>query len=311
MSFNFYVLSFLNFVFTLSLQAKPIKAVASVPDLAYIIQEIGGPLVSAKSLLSGRENPHYVDAIPDYVQQVANADVVCMVGLELEVGYMPAILARSGNAKVQVGSSSYCDASKRVVVVEKASGPLDRSMGDVHPHGNPHYYLSPTAMISAAEEIHEVLSRVSPQDKNQFTFGFEKLRSKLLTLLKNQQDKLKGVDRSRPLVIEYHKEFSYVLNEYKLKSFGSIEEKPGVPPSSGRIAQIALAAKKAGVKVILATDYNPQNVLKKFSELSQIPILQVPTMIQPGSAFDTYDKVQIHLVDSLLKALTTPDKTSK
>lgn len=288
--------------------AKPIQVLASIPDLAWILQEIGGEDVKTSSMLSGKENPHYVDALPSYILEASNAQIVCMVGLELEVGYMGPILSRSGNAKVQAGSPFYCDASKQVKVLDKITGPVDRSMGDVHPHGNPHYYLSPSSMKDAASEIFEVLSKVAPEKKQAFAKRLEDLKAKLSSISKINKVKFKEIDRSKPWIIEYHREFSYFYQEYELSSFGSIEEKPGVEPSAGRIGQIAMDAKNAGVKVILATDYSPSHVLKRFSEISKIPVLVVPTMIQKGTDQNSYEKVQSFIVDGLLKYL--PKKAS-
>lgn len=283
--------------------AKPIKAVTTIPDLAWIMQNLGDKELEATPLLTGKENPHYIDALPSYILKVADADIVCMVGLELEVGYIGPILSKSGNGKVQSHSPTYCDASKQVKVLEKATGPVDRSMGDVHPNGNPHYYLSPTAMIGAANEIAGVLGKYDPIKKPLYEKNFEAIKSKLSELVKSNKDKFKKVDLSKPFIIEYHREFSYFFDEYALKSFGTIEEKPGVSPSAGRIAEIAIAAKNAGVKVVLATDYSPAKVIKKFSEISGIPVLTVPTMVQPATKFDSYEKVQNYIVDELVKVL--------
>ena len=292
-----------------SASKNKIQALSTIPDLAWLIQEIGGDKVNSQALLTGRENPHHVDAIPEFVLRVADADLVCMVGMELEIGYLPPVLSRSGNAKVQAGSGLYCDASRQVPVLEKPSAPVNRSMGDVHPHGNPHYYLSPTAMSAAASEITSLLSKVKPEHAKQFLTASELLKNKLLAIAQSNKEQLKSIDRSKPLIIEYHKEFSYFFNEYELNSFGSIEEKPGVPPSAHRIGEIALAAKKAGVKIALATDYSPTKVLKRFSEISGIPFIQVPTMIQPGSKFDSYEKVQTYIAEALKAALSSPSKT--
>ena len=283
--------------------AKPIQALATIPDLAWLMKEIGGDDVEASSMLSGKENPHYVDALPSYTLKAANAQIVCMVGMDLEVGYIGPILSRSGNAQVQAGSPYYCDASKRVKILDKITGPVDRSMGDVHPHGNPHYYLSPSAMSDAATEIAGILGKISSDKKPSFEKRLSTLKTKLSEIAKLNKDKLKNTDRSQSWIIEYHREFSYFYEEYELSSFGSIEEKPGIEPSAGRIAKIALEAKKAGVKVVLATDYSPANVLKRFSEISGIPVLRVPTMIQSGTTTDTYEKVQAYIVDGLLKHL--------
>ena len=127
-----------------------VKVVTTIPDLAWVAAEVGGDHVETKALLRGNENAHFVDAVPEFTRLTADADVVCIAGLDLEVGYMPAVLTRSGNAKIQPGGAGYCEAGKSVQVLEKLTTAVDRSMGDVHPAGNPHFYLSPKARLLAS-----------------------------------------------------------------------------------------------------------------------------------------------------------------
>jgi zinc/manganese transport system substrate-binding protein len=135
-----------------SSSVKPLRVVTSTTDLAWAVRDIGGSRVVAESLLRGTEDPHFVDARPDYVAKVIRADIVCFVGLDLEVGWLPKVLAKSGRREIQSGGQGYCDASRRIEVLEKVNGGADRSQGDVHPGGNPHYWLSPVAMAQAGLE---------------------------------------------------------------------------------------------------------------------------------------------------------------
>jgi len=292
-----------------------VKVVTTIPDLAWVAAEVGGDYVESKALLRGNENPHFVDAVPEFTRLTADADVVCMAGLDLEVGYMPAVLTRSGNAKIQPGGPGYCEAGKFVQVLEKPTAAVDRSMGDVHPAGNPHFFLSPKALADGAKEIAAALTRVDPAHTSDYKKGLTNFAAKmdaldkevvkLLNPLKSAQDKAGG----KPLLIEYHREFSYFLNEYGLTSFGSIEEKPGVPPSAGRLGEIAAASKAAGIRVALAADYYPKKTLERFSELSGIKVVVVPTMIQPSGSYKTYAELQKHIANSLVSAAT--DRSGK
>lgn len=284
-----------------------INVVTSVPDLAWVAAEIGGERVAAKPLLRGTENPHFVDAVPEFIRLVAEADIVCIVGLDLEVGYMPAVLARSGNAQVQPGGKGYCEAGKAVAVLERPTGPVDRSMGDVHPTGNPHFYLGPKALAEGAKEIAAALERVDPTNAAVYKKGLAAFAANIEALEREVAAQLKPLrdaqeKAGKPVLLEYHKEFAYFLEEYGLKSFGSIEEKPGVPPSAGHLGEIAGAAKAAGVRVVLAADYNPARTLTRFTELSGIAAAVVPTMIQPEGTFKTYAALQTHIADTLVKA---------
>jgi zinc/manganese transport system substrate-binding protein len=297
-----------TFAFTLThsaLAAEKLKVVTSIPDLAWVAAEVGGERVEAVALLRGTENPHFVDAVPEFTRLVADADIVCIVGLDLEVGYMPPVLARSGNANIQPGGKGYCEAGKSITVLEKPVGPVDRSMGDVHPSGNPHFYLSPKALTESAKVIAATLQAVDPGHTESYQLGLANFTKNMLKLSEEIYTKLKPIRDAqeadgKPIIMEYHREFTYFLQEYGLKSFGSVEEKPGVPPSAGRLGSIALNSKSAGVLVALAADYNPSNIVKRFTELSGIEVAVVPTMIQPKGTFNSYAALQRHIAEKLV-----------
>jgi zinc/manganese transport system substrate-binding protein len=289
-----------------SLGEKPLKVVTSTTDIAWAAKEIGKNLVEVVPLLSGTENPHYVDTIPEFIRQVADAQVVCIIGLELEVGWMPKVLARSGNAQVQPGGKGYCETGKGVQVLEKPSGPIDRSMGDVHREGNPHFWLSPKALAEGASQIRDALVRVDPGHSADYQSNYSAFSKRLELLLKKNRErllphlaKIKG-----PAVIEYHKEFSYLFEAYGVNSMGSIEEKPGVPPSAGRIAEMATSAKSIGIKGAIAGEYAPHKTMERFSELSGVPSFQVPTSVQPKGKLKDYADLQNFLVETLILAVS-------
>jgi zinc/manganese transport system substrate-binding protein len=308
------ILCGLLFCFCWSLSAwgaERIKVVTTLPDFAWMVQEIGGEFVEAKALLRGTENPHYVDAVPDFIRQVADAKVVCLAGMDLEVGYMPAVLSKSGNATVQPGGAGYCEIGKSVTALDKPVGSVDRSMGDVHPAGNPHFFLSPRSLAEGSQEVVKVLSRVDAAHAPQYEKAGVAFKTKMENLGKEIRTKLepfRTAQQGKPLLLEYHKEYAYFLAEYGLLSFGSLEEKPGMPPSAGRLAAVSAAAKAAGVKMVLAADYNPVKTLQRFQEISGIPAVIVPTMIQAKAVATNYPDLQRHIADALVKALQAKGK---
>jgi zinc/manganese transport system substrate-binding protein len=295
-----------------AIAADKLKVITSIPDLAWVTEVIGGDRVDAKPLLRGTENPHFVDAVPEFTRLVASADIVCIVGLDLEVGYMPPVLARSGNAQVQPGGKGYCEAAKSVSVLDKPTSPVDRSMGDVHPHGNPHFYLSPRSIAESAKTIAATLKAVDSAhagdyDKRLATFVQEmrELSTEITAILKPLRDL--QATTGKAVIMEYHREFAYFMNEYGLESFGSVEEKPGVPPSAGRLGTIATASKTAGVLGVLAADYSPKGTLQRFAELSGVKPLVVPTMTQPTGSIKTYAALHRHIANSIVTL--TPGKS--
>lgn len=288
--------------------AAPVKMVTSLTDLAWAAKQIGKNHVEVKSLLKGTENPHYVDTVPEYIRLVADAQVVCFVGLELEIGWLPKVLSRSGNAAVQPGGKGHCETSKQVRVIEKPAGPVDRSMGDLHPYGNPHFWLKPTALGEAGTEIAEALIRIDPSHAGDYRNNLKQFQRQMAELQQTIKRKLSPAlaKHKGTAVIEYHKEFAYLFEAYGIQSLGSIEEKPGVPPSAGRIAEQALAAKKAGVRIALAGEYQPKSTLTRFQEISGITSVQVPTASQPDGKVKDYLELQNFLVDTVYAAISSP-----
>ncbi len=287
--------------------AGKLKVVTTLPDLAEAARIIGGGEVEAISLLEGTEDPHFLDAVPSFIRIVANADIVCVNGLELEIGWIPKVLAKASKEKIQPGGRGYCESGRAVVPLDKRSGPVDRSMGDVHPAGNPHFTLSPKSLILAAREITEAMIRARPESAAQFNEGRTKFENQMTALHSSVEAKLKSViaiSKMRPVVIEYHKEFSYFFDAYGLRSFGAIEEKPGVPPSAARLAEVAKAAKSSDVKLAIGALFSPERHLRKFTEISDIPHAKLPTMVQTKNPdLDTIEKLQHHIADAILQSL--------
>lgn len=294
--------------------AEKLKVITTLPDLAEVVRVVGGDQVDVDSLLKGTEDAHFLDAVPTFIRLVANADIVCSMGLELEVGWLPKILEKSGNAKVQADGVGFCETGKSVSTLEKPEANVDRSMGDIHVHGNPHFNLSPKALSDAALVVEETLSRSRPDKKDEFKKGLKKFQEQMKTLKEAMDKKLKPLQylaKGRPMVIEYHKEFTYFFDVYGLKSFGSIEDKPGVPPSATRLADVAKRAKEAKVCMALGALYSPENQLKKFSEISGIPYKRMPAMVQKNNEqFNSIEKLQNALVEALLgcPSLSAKDK---
>jgi zinc/manganese transport system substrate-binding protein len=226
------------------------------------------------------------------------------VGLDLEIGWMPKILMKSGNAQVQPGGNGYCDVGSVVSALEKSITPVDRSMGDVHPAGNPHFQLSPKALAEGAVVVAKTLSTQRPESAIFFQNNLVSFQKKMNELHNTINQKIQPLLKSSFAVIEYHKDFSYFLNSYNIPTFGSIEEKPGVPPSAARLASTALNAKKSQIRMALGSLYVPEKHLQKFSQISSIPFKKMPTMVQvDNEKFNSIEKVQHALADSLLQNL--------
>jgi len=296
-------------VFVLSLlspaASATIRVVTTIPDLAWIVRSIGGDAVEVESLLRGTENPHFADARPDYIVKVSRAQAVCSVGLELEIGWLPKALARSGNAAVQPGGKGFCEVGRGVSVLDKPSSTVNRSMGDVHPSGNPHFTLSPLALIEGGKVVRDTLSALDPSQSAKFDKNYAAYSQQLHELHKRLKDQLQTAWKAAgsPPAQEYHREFAYFIDAFGLKSVGSIEEKPGVPPSASRLATAANQAKNSGVKLVLASTHDPARTLERYQELAGISVLRLPTLVQTEGPFRDTPALLEHLVQECVKTL--------
>jgi zinc/manganese transport system substrate-binding protein len=288
--------------FSLSATANsPIKVLVTLPDFIEMVKEIGGMRVEVDSFLDGSEDPHFVDAVPSFIAKASKADVVCAVGLELEIGWLPKVLSKSGNAKVQQGGKGFCELGRNVNVLEKLTGPADRSMGDVHGAGNPHYNLSPTKLIEASSELLRVLKKNDPSGAALFETNAKIFAEKMTTLKHDIATRLEPL-KGKPL-IQFHKHFVYFFEEYGLSTVGAIEEKPGVPPSSARLVQVSNYAKTQNVVLAIGELNSPTKHLAKFSEISGIPYIKIPAIVQKQNPnLDRIAELQAYLASELLKA---------
>lgn len=254
----------LTLLFITSAQAQ---VLTTLPEFAWIVSEMG---VKDKvtHLLSGNEDPHFVDASPAFVFKMAKAKLLIKNGMQLEVGWLPKVTEQSGNELVQLGGKGFCDASsdiKKLGVIEN----YDRSMGDVHPVGNPHYTLSLIEMKTVIGTIARCLERagVSFEQKKK-----ELLENRFTALFKKLDSKLKQFRNTKLMV--YHTEFNYLFKDFRLKSVGSLEEVPGVLPSALYMSKSANLAKKNMVSLVLASHVSPEKYLEKFKGLSKIDYIK-------------------------------------
>ena len=287
-------------ILPLTLEAK-IKAVTTVPDLSWALQQVGGEEIEIASLLSGHEDPHFVDAMPSFIFKSARADLLCFIGLELEVGWLPKVSEKSANQKIMFGQPGHCDTSKAIQPLEVHQHATDRSLGDVHSTGNPHYTLSPMRMKEVISYYQEILSQLEPQKIDYFKARAELAQTKLDRLIKEIQSDLK--DLHQIPVMEYHKEFTYFIHDFKLNSKGAVEQISGVPPAAAEMIAVAKKIREQKVKLILASPSANLNVLNKLANQTQVQFLRVPVLVRIDENDGDYIKHMQEFMNRLKEAL--------
>jgi zinc/manganese transport system substrate-binding protein len=214
-----------------------LKVATSLTDLASVAQYGGGTHVKAQSLCRGYEDPHFVPAKPSLMKAIQHADVFISTGLELDAGWLPLVLPGSRNPKIQPGAKGFVDASQGVRVLEKPTGTVSRAEGDVHPLGNPHYYLDPKALEVVAEHLADVFSRLDPPNAGEYEANAKKFNERMDASLGKWEEQMKPYKGTS--IVSYHKNFVYFIDRFELKEFGNVEPKPGIPPTPRHIAELA------------------------------------------------------------------------
>jgi len=257
-----------------------LKVTTTLPEFAEMARTIGGDLVTATSLLKGIEDPHLVDTTPALILKLMKSDLVVSAGLGLESAWLNRALSKTGRPAIQRGGPGNVELGSFVHVLEKPTAAVDRSQGDLHAEGNPHFNLSPRAMTEASTGLLEALIFLRPTQKAQLEAGQKKFAADMADVETATRQILGlSANSSTSLVMEYHREFVYFFALYGLTSAGSIEEKPGLSPSSGRLAEVAKAAKSKNVVVALGGTFAPRQHMRRFSELSGVRFAIVPTMV--------------------------------
>jgi len=233
--------------------AAPIRVVATTEDLAALTREVGGDRVTVTALARGKQDPHQVDPKPSFISTLSNADLLIVVGRELEIGWLPVLQTSSRNAKVQTGGSGYLDASLTVKILEIPTGQITRAMGDVHPQGNPHYWLDPANGRLIAHAIAAKLSALAPADRAYFDQRSNDFDSRLAAAEKRWVAELAPFRGAK--LVTYHRSWPNFMDRWGLDVIGYVEPKPGIPAPPSHIIQLIADMKREGVKLIVTEPY--------------------------------------------------------
>ena len=230
-----------------------VKVVTTTQDLESLAREVGGDKVSVESLAKGYQDPHFVEAKPSFILKLHSADLLIVVGRELEIGWLPPLINQSRNARIQPNADRYLDASLTAKILEIPTGQITRAMGDVHPSGNPHYWLGPDNGRRIAQAIQKKLSEMSPADAAYFAQRYADFDRRLAEAEKRWQTAMapyKGVK-----VVTYHRSWPNFTETFGLNVIGYVEPKPGIPPSPSHTLELIQEMKRQQVKVIMIEPY--------------------------------------------------------
>jgi zinc/manganese transport system substrate-binding protein len=275
-----------------------LKVVASTTDLYDIARAVGGNKITASHISEGYQDPHFVEAKPSFVLQLRNADVWAFVGLDLEIGWMPVLLDGARNPRIRQGGSGYLDVSSAVPILDRPQGNVDRSMGDVHPLGNPHYWLDPENGRRMGRLFQRKFTELDPGNAAAYASNEKAFEARLTAAEKTWQEDLRQI-RGKP-VVAWHTSWRYFAEYNGMNIVAFMEPKPGVPPSPSHLYTVIQTVKRTGARAIVMEPFYDRKVADLVATQTGIKVLILPPSVGgiPGAVPDyislmKYDMAQL------------------
>lgn len=281
--------------------AQKLNVVTTTSDLASLTAEVGGDRVDVTSIARGYQDPHFVEPKPSFLLLLRKADLLEVVGLDLEVGWLPPLLEQSRNASVRPGGPGYLDVSSGVEILDRPNGTVNRSMGDVHAMGNPHYWLDPANAVRIAIQISKRLSELRPNDAGYFAGRLDNFKKRMNEA--NKKWTLMLAPYRGAKIVTYHNSWPNFVRRYGLNIVGYVEPKPGVPPSPSHTFELINLMTTQKVKAILVEPYFDLKTPKSIAERTGAHLLVMYPSVGALPELDDYFKLFDRNINELVKAL--------
>ena len=278
-----------------------INVMASTEDLADITRQVGGDKLKVEAIARGYQDSHFVEAKPSFILKLSHADLLVVVGRELEIGWLPPLIQQSRNAKIQPGADGYLDASLTVKILEIPTGLITRAMGDVHPLGNPHYQLDPDNGRRIAKAIEGKLSQMSPADASYFASRYADFDKRLAEAEKRWDAMMapyKGLK-----IVTYHRSWPNFADRFGLDVIGYVEPRPGIPPSPRHTLELIAEMKRQNVKILLVEPYFDLKTPQSIGRETGAKILVMPPSVGGEKEITDYIKLFDYDVNLLVTAI--------
>jgi len=289
---------------TASAQGK-LNVMTTTEDLAAIAREVGGDRITVESIARGYQDPHFVEAKPSFILKLQKADLLIAVGRELEIGWLPPLVQQSRNRKIQPGAEGYLDASTKARILDIPTGQVTRAMGDVHPQGNPHYWLDPENGKIVARSIADKLSQLQAADRayfdqrtNDFSARVDAAEKRWLAMMAP----FKGTK-----VVTYHRSFPNFAERFGLDVIGYVEPRPGIPPTPQHTLDLMTEMKRQNVKLVLVEPYFDLKTPNAIGRDTGAQVIVVPPSVGGVKEITDYFKLfdyDINLLTNALKQAT-------
>ena len=275
-----------------SISFANVKAVTTITIIYDIVKNIGKDKVDVDYLCRGNQDPHFLEVMPSYMLKLRNADLIFEVGLDLEK-WLPQLIDGSRNTNIQV-----IDLSQEIEKKEVPSTKMDARYGDVHPYGNPHYYLDPLDVKIMAKEIYNALVTQDPENASYYEKNYNdyiKLLDAKILEWNNKMVSAKG----KPIVF-FHSSWIYFADQYGIKIAGYVEPKPGIPPTPSHNADVINLIKKGNVKIIVMENYYSDAAPNQISQITGVKVLKVPVGVYGMEGINNYFQMMDYIIDQIV-----------
>jgi ABC-type Zn uptake system ZnuABC Zn-binding protein ZnuA len=301
MNFNGLIATAFVLGLTAANAAAAVSVVTTTEDLAAIVREVGGDKVTVEPIARGYQDPHFVEPKPSFIIRLHNADLLVVVGRELEAAWLPPLITQSRNPKIQPGGAGYLDASLTARITDIPTGQITRAMGDVHPQGNPHYWLHPDNGRRIARAVQAKLTELNPADAAYFAQRYADFDRRLAEGEKRwiaAMAPYKGLK-----IITYHRSWTNFAEEFGLDVAGYVEPKPGIPPSPAHTLGLVQEMKRLGIKVILVEPYFDLKTPNAIARETGAAVVVMPPSVGGTKEVQNYIQLFDHNVQLLVSAI--------
>jgi zinc/manganese transport system substrate-binding protein len=278
-----------------------LKVITTTADLAAIAGEIGGDRITVESLAKGYQDPHFVEAKPSFILKLQKADLLVAVGRELEIGWLPPLIQQSRNSKIQPGAQGYLDASEKARILDIPTGQITRAMGDVHPLGNPHYWLDPENGKRIAQGVADKLSELRPNDRSYYAMRLADFTSRLDTAEKRWLGMMAPYKGTK--VVTYHNSFPNFAERFGLSVVGFVEPRPGIPPTPQHTLDLINEMKQQNIKLVLVEPYFDLKTPNSIGRATGAEVLVMPPSVGGVKEVTDYFKLFDYDINLVVEAI--------
>lgn len=293
MRYIFHLILFLAISSAPVAAAEPISVATTTADLAALAKAVGGERVSVESISKGFQDPHYVEAKPSYMRTLNRARLLLSIGLQLEIGWLPLLVQGARNPSlIQV------DLSNGITVLERPTGPISRAQGDIHPEGNPHYWLDPRNGSIIARKIAQELKAVTPSDGASFDENLKRFENDLNSRRQKWEQRMAPFRGTE--VVAYHKQWEYLAHWLGLNIIDYVEDKPGIPPAPQHMANLIRTMQQKKIKALLVANFTSPTIPQSVAEKAGAKMVILPASVGGEKGIDSY----VDLFETIVAKLT-------